>query len=67
MSSLALKTVINELPTNATSLVSTICKRVTDRLSEAIVKVSRDTVVVFTNGSPVPFSIIVICFTITQH
>ncbi|KAF2360885.1 TATA-binding protein interacting (TIP20) [Trinorchestia longiramus] len=38
MSSLALKTVINELPTNATNLVSTICKRVTDRLSEAIVK-----------------------------
>lgn len=38
MSSLALKTVINELPTNATNLVSTICKRVTDRLSEAITK-----------------------------
>ncbi|XP_018011148.1 cullin-associated NEDD8-dissociated protein 1 [Hyalella azteca] len=38
MSSLALKTVINELPTNATTLVTTICKRVTDRLSEAILK-----------------------------
>ncbi|KAL7644980.1 UNVERIFIED_CONTAM: hypothetical protein RMT77_004797 [Armadillidium vulgare] len=38
MSSLALKTVINELPSSSTSLVGNICKRVTDKLSEAIVK-----------------------------
>lgn len=40
MSSLALKTVINELPASSTALVANICKRVTDRLSEAIVRVS---------------------------
>ncbi|ROT63807.1 hypothetical protein C7M84_018283 [Penaeus vannamei] len=38
MSSLALKTVINELPASSTALVANICKRVTDRLSEAIVR-----------------------------
>ena len=42
MSSLALKTVINELPSTSTNLVGSICKRVTDRLSEAIVKVRND-------------------------
>ncbi|RXG58982.1 Cullin-associated NEDD8-dissociated protein 1 [Armadillidium vulgare] len=42
MSSLALKTVINELPSSSTSLVGNICKRVTDKLSEAIVKFQDD-------------------------
>lgn len=45
MSSLALKTVINELPASSTALVANICKRVTDRLSEAIVRVSKNIVV----------------------
>lgn len=55
ISSIGLKTVINELPVTSTSLVEAVCKNITQRISSVILKVRTKNLFFFYSDQYIPF------------